>query len=207
MERRLLGQARRIALTDRLIAIGASAGGPQAIEFVLRHLPAVMPPIVIVQHMPEVFTLAFARRLDELCTLTVREAAQGDLLKPGLVLIAPGGRHLTLRRLATDFVVQLDDNPPYNRHRPSVDVLFRSVIACGVASALGLVLTGMGNDGAQGLCEMREHGFATLAQDEGSSMVWGMPRAAKLAGAVDERDILSLASIPSALQRFALQKK
>lgn len=164
--------------TDKLVAIGASTGGTQAIEAVLRELPRVSPGIVIVQHMPANFTAAFAQRLNSLCDIEVKEAAKGDRVIPGRALIAPGGRHLLLRRDGAQYHVDVVDGPPVNRHRPSVDVLFRSAAKCAGSNALGIILTGMGDDGAAGLREMRDTGAITIAQDEQSCVVFGMPKEA-----------------------------
>ncbi|HEX5756534.1 MAG TPA: chemotaxis response regulator protein-glutamate methylesterase [Arenimonas sp.] len=189
--------------TDRVVAIGASTGGTQAIESVLRALPRVSPGIVIVQHMPEKFTAAFASRLDQLCEIEVREARSGDRVHAGLALLAPGGRHLLLNRSGAQYHVEVVDGEPVNRHRPSVDVLFRSAARCAGRNALGIILTGMGDDGARGLREMRDAGAATLAQDEASCVVYGMPKeAVRLGGA--ERS-LPLHEIHNAVMRFANQ--
>jgi two-component system, chemotaxis family, protein-glutamate methylesterase/glutaminase len=187
----------------KVIAIGASTGGPQAIEFLLRSLDADTTPIIITQHMPEIFTRAFARRLDELMPMEVKEAEHGDILYNGRVLIAPGGKHMRLKRGGLDLAVELFDGPPVNRHRPSVDVLFRSVAETAPKAALGILLTGMGSDGARGLLEIRQAGYATIAQDEASSVVWGMPREAVKLGAVEEQGILSLMKIGAAIRNFA----
>ncbi len=170
--------------TDRVVAVGASTGGVQALEVVLRGLPPTAPGLVIVQHMPEKFTAAFAARLDQLCAVEVREAADRDRVLPGRALIAPGGRHLLLHRCGAQYRVEVMDGPVVNRHRPSVDVLFRSVARCAGANALGVLLTGMGDDGARGLKEMRDAGAETVAQDEASSVVYGMPKEAVKLGAV-----------------------
>ena len=164
--------------TERVVAIGASTGGTQAIERVLTALPRVAPGIAIVQHMPERFTASLAQRLDGLCAIEVREARHGDRLRPGLALIAPGGRHMQLRRSGAFYHVDVMDGPPVNRHRPSVDVLFRSVARHAGRNALGIILTGMGDDGARGLLEMANAGAWTIAQDEASCVVYGMPREA-----------------------------
>jgi two-component system chemotaxis response regulator CheB len=169
----------------RVVAIGASTGGTKALELILTALPADAPGLVVVQHMPEHFTRAFAARLDALCAPEVREADDGDAVAPGRVLLAPGDRHLLLRRGGTGYRVQLKDGPPVSRHRPSVDVLFRSVARCAGRDALGVILTGMGSDGAEGLLEMRQSGAATVAQDEATSIVYGMPRAAVARGAAE----------------------
>ena len=171
--------------TDRLIAIGASTGGVQAIEAVLTALPRTAPGIIIVQHMPERFTGALAQRLNELCAMDVKEAADGDRVIDGRVLIAPGGRHMQLVRSGAQYQVSVRDGPLVNRHKPSVDVLFKSVAQCAGANAVGVLLTGMGEDGARGLREMREAGARTAAQDEASSVVFGMSREAIRLGAAE----------------------
>ena len=171
--------------TERVVALGTSTGGTQALEAVLGALPRVCPGLVIVQHMPEKFTAAFASRLDSLCEVEVREAQHMDRVLPGRALIAPGGRHMMIKRDGARYVVEVVDGPLVNRHRPSVDVLFRSAArACG-ANALGVVMTGMGDDGAAGLLEMRNAGARTLAQDEASCVVYGMPKEAVRRGGVE----------------------
>jgi two-component system, chemotaxis family, protein-glutamate methylesterase/glutaminase len=174
------------ATTERVVAIGTSTGGTQALEHVLTTLPPWCPGIVIVQHMPEKFTAAFAARLDGLCRINVREASHMDRVVPGRALIAPGGRHMVLRRSGAQYHVEILDGPPVNRHRPSVDVLFRSVAQAAGANALGIIMTGMGDDGAAGLREMHDAGAPTLAQNEESCVVFGMPREAIKRGAVDK---------------------
>lgn len=169
--------------TERVVAIGTSTGGTQALEAVLAGLPRVSPGIVIVQHMPEKFTAAFAARLDSICQLEVREACNNDRILPGRALIAPGGRHMLLRRHGAQYFVEVIDGPLVNRHRPSVDVLFRSVAKCAGAN-VGVIMTGMGDDGAAGLLEMRHAGARTVAQDEASCVVFGMPKEAIKRGAV-----------------------
>jgi two-component system chemotaxis response regulator CheB len=164
--------------TDRVIAIGTSTGGTQALEVVLTALPRVCPGIVIVQHMPEKFTAAFAARLNGLCQIEVREAQNGDRVIPGRALIAPGGRHLLLRRSGAQYIAEVVDGPVVNRHRPSVDVLFRSVAKSAGKNAVGIIMTGMGDDGAAGLLEMKNAGAYTVAQDEASCVVFGMPKEA-----------------------------
>ncbi|WP_288406793.1 chemotaxis protein CheB, partial [uncultured Pseudomonas sp.] len=149
-------------------------------------LPRVCPGIVVVQHMPERFTAAFAERLDRLCELEVREARHGDRVLPGRVLIAPGGRHMLLKRSGAQYQVDVVDGPPVSRHRPSVDVLFRSVARAAGSNALGIIMTGMGDDGARGLKELREAGGRTLGQDEDSCVVYGMPKEAMKLGAVEQ---------------------
>lgn len=173
---------------NALIVIGASTGGTEAIRQILVSLPAACPPLLVTQHMPAGFTLSFARRLDALCEIEVKEAEQGDPLMPGRAYIAPGGAtHMRVQRGHGGYQIALDDSPPVNRHRPSVDVLFRSLAQCGIGKrALGVILTGMGKDGALGMLEMHDQGVHTLAQDEASCVVYGMPREALVAGGVDE---------------------
>ncbi|PYY84853.1 chemotaxis response regulator protein-glutamate methylesterase [Pseudomonas sp. TKO26] len=171
--------------TESIVAIGTSTGGTQALELVLRDLPRVCPGIVIVQHMPEKFTAAFAERLNQICAIEVREARHGDRVMPGRALIAPGGRHMLLKRNGAQYQVDIVEGPPVNRHRPSVDVLLRSVARVAGANALGIIMTGMGDDGARGLKEMRDAGARTLGQDEFSCVVYGMPREAVKLGAVE----------------------
>ena len=176
-----------IRTTERVVALGTSTGGTQALEAVLTALPALCPGIVIVQHMPEKFTAEFAARLDGLCRITVKEAAGGDRVVPGRALIAPGGRHMLLRRAGAQYLVDVVDGPLVNRHRPSVDVLFRSVARGAGTNALGIIMTGMGDDGASGLLEMRQAGARTFGQDEDSCVVYGMPKEAMLRGAVERQ--------------------
>ena len=175
-----------IQTTERVAALGTSTGGTQALELVLRGLPRVCPGIVIVQHMPEKFTAEFARRLDGLCQIQVKEAQNNDRVLPGRALIAPGGKHMLLRRTGAQYFVEVTDGPLVNRHRPSVDVLFRSVSKSAGANALGVIMTGMGDDGAAGLLEMRKCGARTVAQDEESCVVYGMPKEAVKRGAVEK---------------------
>ncbi|MTV54614.1 chemotaxis-specific protein-glutamate methyltransferase CheB [Massilia buxea] len=172
--------------TERVVAIGTSTGGTQALEEVLTVLPRVTPGIVIVQHMPEKFTAAFAERLDKLCQIRVMEARHNDRVLPGRALIAPGGRHMLLRRDGAQYYVEVVNGPLVNRHRPSVDVLFRSVARNAGANALGIIMTGMGDDGAAGLLEMRKAGARTVAQDEESCVVYGMPKEAVKRGGVEK---------------------
>lgn len=179
--------------TERIVAIGTSTGGTQALELVLTALPRVSPGIVIVQHMPEKFTTMFAQRLNGLCQIEVREASHGDRVLPGLALVAPGGRHMQLKRSGAYYQVEVIDGPPVNRHKPSVDVLFNSVAKHAGKNAAGFILTGMGNDGARGLKAMRDAGAFTLAQDESSCVVFGMPKEAIALDAVDR--VLPLASV------------
>ena len=187
--------------TDRVVAIGTSTGGTQALEEVLTSLPRVSPGIVVVQHMPEKFTAQFAQRLDGLCQIEVKEAQNGDRVRIGRALIAPGGRHMQLVRNGAFYEVRVIDGPPVNRHKPSVDVLFRSVAQYAGANALGIIMTGMGDDGARGLREMFDAGADTVAQDEKSCVVFGMPKEAiKLGGA--ER-VVGLDAIAGEINRFA----
>jgi len=185
--------------TEKLIAIGASTGGTEAIREVITRLPADCPAVLITQHMPPGFTRSFAQRLDSLCRITVREAEDGERVLPGHAYIAPGGRHMRLARSGSNYLVAIDDSEPVNRHRPSVDVLFRSVAAHAGPNALGVMLTGMGKDGAAAMLEMKRAGSFTIAQDEASCVVFGMPKEAIALGAVDE--VLPLARIAERLQR------
>lgn len=180
--------------TDKVIAIGTSTGGTQALEAVLTRLPATTAGIVIVQHMPEKFTAMFAERLNALCKLEVREARDGDRVLPGRALIAPGGRHMMLKRSGAQYYVAVADGPVVNRHKPSVDVLFRSVAQIAGRNALGVIMTGMGDDGARGLKEMHDAGAQTVAEDESTCVVFGMPKVAIDMGGVDK--IVPLDKIP-----------
>ncbi|MCE8002334.1 protein-glutamate methylesterase/protein-glutamine glutaminase [Billgrantia ethanolica] len=183
--------------SEKLIIIGASTGGTEAIRAVLEPLPANSPAILITQHMPGGFTRSFAERLNRLCSITVKEASDGERVLPGHAYIAPGDAHLKLARSGANYVARLDDGPPVNRHRPSVDVLFHSAATQAGRNAIGVILTGMGKDGAAGLLEMRQAGSATLAQDEASCVVFGMPREAiALGGAVE---VVGLDEIPERL--------
>ncbi len=178
--------AERLALTrttHKVVAIGASTGGTQAIQHVLGAMPAGAPGIVIVQHMPEHFTRSFADRLNELCAIEVKEAVDGDTVAPGRALIAPGNYHMLLRRSGAVYQVAVREGPLVSRHRPSVDVLFRSVARYAGRNAVGVIMTGMGNDGAAGMKEMRDAGAETIAEDESTCVVFGMPREAIAAGA------------------------
>ncbi len=172
-----------LPVTERIVCIGASTGGTEALRDVLEKLPANSPGILIVQHMPEKFTEAFARRLDGLSAIDVREAADGDVVRPGLALIAPGNQHMLLRRAGSRYSVNIVDGPHVSRHRPSVDVLFRAAAQAAGNNAMGVILTGMGDDGARGLLEMRQAGSFTVAQDEDSCVVFGMPKEAIQRGA------------------------
>lgn len=190
-----LSEAENTALsetTDRVVAIGTSTGGTQALELVLSGLPRTCPGIVVVQHMPEKFTAAFAARLDQVCQIEVKEAKEGDRVIPGRALIAPGGRHMLLKRSGAQYHVEVRDGPLVNRHRPSVDALFRTVAKCAGKNALGIIMTGMGDDGARGLLEMHQVGARTVAQDEASCVVFGMPKEAIKLGGVDKVVSLSL---------------
>lgn len=171
--------------TNKIIAIGASTGGVQALQEVLGQLPSNCPGIVIVQHMPEHFTTSFSNRLNEFCSMRVKEAEEGDIIGPGKVLIAPGNHHLEVKRSGGNYVAHIHDGELVSRHRPSVDVLFRSVASYVGKNAIGAILTGMGNDGADGLLQMKKAGARTVAQDEQSSVVFGMPKEAIQLGAAD----------------------
>lgn len=183
--------------TELVVAIGTSTGGTQALEAVLCKLPRVCPGIVIVQHMPEKFTASFAERLDSICQISVREAKQGDRVVPGLALIAPGGKHMALVRSGAQYHVNVIDGPLVNRHRPSVDVLFRSVAAQAGRNAIGIIMTGMGDDGARGLKEMRDAGARTFGQDEATCVVYGMPKEAVKMGGVET--VVPLQTIPEVI--------
>ncbi len=183
--RRRAVASRLTRTTQAIIAIGASTGGTEALRDVLSRFPADAPATLVVQHMPAAFTAAFARRLNETCAVGVKEAADGDRVLDGHVLLAPGGRHMRVERLGTYYVVRIDEEPPVNFHRPSVDVLFDSVAAHVGRDAVGVVLTGMGDDGARGLLTMRNAGARTLVQDQATSLIWGMPRVASELGAAE----------------------
>lgn len=183
------------AVRDKVVVLGASTGGTEAIREVLSALPEVFPPVLIVQHMPEMFTGSFARRLDSLSALTVKEAEHGERVRPGHAYIAPGHSHLLLRRVAGGLQCELSKAEPVNRHRPSVDVLFNSAAPILGANGLGVLLTGMGKDGAQGMLALRQAGAWTVAQDEESCVVWGMPReAAALGGACEIAPLTEVAN-------------
>lgn len=191
-----------IQTTEKVVAVGASTGGTEALRVLLEALPVTSPGIVIVQHMPEKFTASFADRLNQLCRITVKEAADGDSVLPGQALIAPGNRHLLLKRSGARYFVEVRDGPLVSRHRPSVDVLFRSAARYAGGNAIGVILTGMGDDGARGLREMRDAGAYTIAQDEHTCIVFGMPAEAIKAGGVDR--VLPLPLIaPDLLARTA----
>jgi len=190
--------------TERFVAIGTSTGGTQALEEVLMALPRVCPGIVIVQHMPEKFTASFAQRLDSLCQIDVKEAVHGDRVMPGRALIAPGGKHMLVQRSGAYYQANVIDGPVVNRHRPSVDVLFRSVAQQAGRNCMGVIMTGMGDDGARGMKELHDLGARTIAQDEATCVVYGMPKEAVKLGAVDH--IVPLNEIAREILRFAGQE-
>ena len=192
---------RVLRTTDRVVAVGASTGGTQAIKWLLAQMPPDAPGIVATQHIPGTFSESFAKRLDGATALRVCEAHDGQQVIPGHVYIAPGDRHLLVERSGARYLCRLHDGPAVNRHKPSVDVLFRSVAQNMGPNAIGVLLTGMGDDGAQGLLEMREAGARTLAQDERTSVVWGMPGEAVRRGAVEQ--VLPLPRIAGAVLRLA----
>jgi len=187
--------------TDKFIAIGASTGGTEAIKEVIMALPAEVPGIVIAQHIPATFSSSFARRLDEYSNLRVREAKSGDQILPGHAYLAPGDKHLMVKRTGAKYVCELNDGPEINRHKPSVDVLFRSVAQSAGPNVMGIMLTGMGADGAQGMLEMRNAGAYNIAQDEQTSVVWGMPGAAVKLDAVEK--VLPLNQVAREVVNFA----
>jgi len=195
----------RYRTTERLIAIGASTGGTEAIKEVLERMPADAPAIVITQHIPALFSGPFAARMDRSSAMKVCEASNGQQIVPGHVYIAPGDRHLEITRSGARYVTVLTDAPPENRHRPSVDVLFKSVTRFAGANAVGCILTGMGEDGARGLLEMRKAGAHTIVQDEATSVVWGMPGAAFKMGAADRQ--VKLESIAAELLNLCAADK
>ncbi len=185
---------------NKPVVIGSSTGGTQALEAVLLALPSDAPGIAITQHMPEKFTAMYAQRLDGICAMNVREAKDGDRLVRGVVLIAPGGRHMQLRKAAGQYFVNVIDGPPVNRHKPSVDVLFRSAAECAGSDILGIIMTGMGDDGARGMKVLHDGGARTIAQNEETCVVFGMPKEAIKLQAVD--DVLPLESIARAILQF-----
>ena len=196
----ILGPASDRAMTrttEHVVAIGCSTGGTQALQQVLSALPPICPAVVIVQHMPPNFTAAFAKRLDGLCNITVKEAQNNDRVVPGCALIAPGGKHLIMQRSGAQYYVEVRDGPPVNRHCPSVDVLFRSAAKVAGPNALGIIMTGMGDDGARGLKEMRNAGAHTIAQDEHSCVVFGMPKEAIRMEAAER--VMPLDDLPRAI--------
>ena len=186
--------------TDRIVAIGTSTGGTQALQAVLSQLSRISPGIVIVQHMPEKFTGAFAARLNNICEIEVLEAKHGDRIIPGRALIAPGGKHLAVKLSGAQYHVEILDGPPVNRHKPSVDVLFRSVAKYAGKNALGVIMTGMGDDGAKGLKEMYDAGARTVAQDEQSCVVFGMPKEAVKLGAAEK--VAPLSAIAGIIEAY-----
>ncbi len=187
--------------THKVLAIGASTGGTVALENVLTVLPANSPGMVITQHMPEMFTKSFAERLNERCKVEVKEAEDGDSVTTGVALIAPGNKHMLLRRSGARYFVQIKDGPLINQQRPSVDVMFRSVAKAAGKNSVGVILTGMGADGAKGMLEMKTAGAATVAQDEATCVVFGMPKVAIEMGAVD--DVLPIMNIPAKIVALA----
>jgi two-component system chemotaxis response regulator CheB len=195
----------RMPVTDPLVAIGASTGGTEALREVLEALPAESPAILIVQHMPEKFTSAFARRLDTTCAIRVKEAEDGDVVEAGQALIAPGNLHMLLVRNGPRYTVRIEDGPHVSRHRPSVDVMFRSTAQAAGRNALGMLLTGMGDDGARGMLEMRQMGCPTIAQDEASSVVFGMPKEAIQRGAAQR--VLPLGRMAGEITAFAKEAR
>ncbi len=186
--------------TEKIVAVGASTGGTEALRIFLQSLPYDAPGIVIVQHMPQGFTAAFARRLNGICRVGVKEAEDGDTVVPGRALIAPGNRHMLLKRSGARYYVQIKDGPLVSRHRPSVDVLFRSVARYAGMNAIGVIMTGMGDDGARGMLEMKQAKAFNLAQDEESCVVFGMPQEAIKQGGVDR--ILPLGQLGDEVMRF-----
>ena len=195
----VLGSVHALAM-NKPVVIGSSTGGTQALELVLTSLPADAPGIAITQHMPEKFTAMYAQRLNSICAMAVREAKDGDRLERGLALIAPGGLHMQLRKSAGQYYVHVVDGPPVNRHKPSVDVLFKSASECAGRDALGIIMTGMGDDGARGMKVLHDHGARTIAQNEETCVVFGMPKEAIKLQAVD--DILPLEQIAKAILQF-----
>jgi two-component system, chemotaxis family, protein-glutamate methylesterase/glutaminase len=187
--------------TEKVVVIGASTGGTEALRLLLESFPADTPGIVIVQHMPELFTRAFAERLDSLCAITVKEAETDDTVIRGRALIAPGNHHMLIKRSGARYFVEIKDGPLVCRHRPSVDVLFRSAARYAGPNAVGVILTGMGDDGARGMAEMKQAGAMTLAQDEATCVVFGMPKEAIRFGGVDR--VLPLPAIPGAILTYA----
>jgi two-component system chemotaxis response regulator CheB len=189
------------ATTNKIVLIGASTGGTSAVEAILPHWPVNGPGTVIVQHMPAGFTKAFADRLNSICAISVREAQDGDSVSPGTVLIAPGNKHTTLKRSGARYLVEVKDGPLVGHHRPSVDVLFQSGAEYAGKNAVGVILTGMGSDGAKGMVQMKHQGSFTVAQNEATCAVYGMPRAAVEMGGVSS--VLALQDIPAAVMKAA----
>jgi two-component system chemotaxis response regulator CheB len=195
----VLGSVHTFAM-NKPVVIGSSTGGTQALELVLTSLPADAPGIAITQHMPEKFTAMYAQRLNNICAMNVREAKDGDRLERGLALIAPGGLHMQLRKAAGQYYAHVVDGPPVNRHKPSVDVLFKSAAECGGRDVLGIIMTGMGDDGARGMKVLHDGGARTIAQNEETCVVFGMPKEAIKLQAVD--DIVPLEQIARAILQF-----
>ncbi len=193
----LTSESAMIKTTDTIIAIGSSTGGTEAVKEILERFPPHTPPILITQHMPERFTKTWADRLNRLCRIAVKEAQDGDSVLPGHALVAPGSFHMRLVRSGARYTVQINQDPPVNRHRPSVDVLFSSVARYAGSNAVGVILTGMGNDGAKEMLAMKQAGAFTIAQDEASCVVFGMPKEAIKTGAVDK--VLPLNDIADAI--------
>ena len=185
---------------NKPVVIGSSTGGTQAIEQILLSLPGDAPGIAIVQHMPEKFTAMYAQRLDSICAMRIKEAKDGDRLERGVVLIAPGGKHMQLRKNGGQYYAAVADGPPVNRHKPSVDVLFKSLADATNGDALAIMLTGMGDDGARGMKQLHDLGVRTIAQDEASCVVFGMPKEAIKLGAVDQ--VMPLDGISGAITQF-----
>jgi two-component system chemotaxis response regulator CheB len=200
----MLPEMRHFSSSEKLIIVGASTGGTEAIKEFLMQMPPDCPGILIVQHMPEGFTRSFAERLDKLCTISVKESVGGERVLPGHAYLAPGHSHLQLVRSGANYMTQLDQGPPVNRHRPSVDVLFHSAAEHAGKNAVGVILTGMGKDGAVGMLKMKEAGAHNFAQDEDSCVVYGMPREAVAVGAVDE--VGALNALPKMVLDFLTQR-
>ncbi|MFP4484156.1 MAG: chemotaxis response regulator protein-glutamate methylesterase [Spirochaetaceae bacterium] len=199
------GRESVIETTERIVVVGASTGGTEALRDFLERLPLDAPPVVIVQHMPEKFTAAFATRLDTLCRVTVKEAANNDSVIRGRALIAPGNRHTLLKRSGARYYVEVKDGPLVSRHRPSVDVLFRSAARYAGKNAVGVIMTGMGDDGARGMEELHQAGAYTIAQDEKTSIVFGMPNEAIKRNAVDK--VVPLGEIAGHVLRVAAEER
>ncbi len=194
------GSGQHLPTTEKIIALGTSTGGTQALEVVLTALPATCPGLVIVQHMPEKFTQSFANRLNSLCKIEVFEAKNNDRIVRGRALIAPGGKHMLVKRSGAQYHVEIIDGPLVSRHRPSVDVLFRSVAKSAGRNAIGIIMTGMGDDGARGLKEMHNTGAITYAQDEASCVVFGMPKEAIAMGGVSQ--VINLSKISQVIEQY-----
>jgi len=192
---------RNVITTDKLIAIGSSTGGTVALEFIFKHLPANLPPVLVVQHMPEGYTKQFAERLNDFSDLTIKEAENGEILSNGIVYIARGGNHLVIERRGANIYTRLTVTDRIQYQRPSVDVLFESVAEIAGKNSLGILLTGMGKDGADGLLKMKNNGALTICQDEESSVVWGMPKAAIDIGAAVE--IINLSNVPDKIVNYS----